>query len=301
MLDCDACDAPSGEEHRCETFEAYADYCNYGSRYGRESIILGCAERVRKLVYYVLKEDKVHRKRYHTVGPDLFGAGLLAIVKAASDPAKFRPVGQGSEEVVYCDRTGEIREGGDDEITAIRKYLKTVAERAMWGEFKRVPLVYVPPSTARNAKRRGKPLPEAPEEKQIGHDAFAAIEDPGLQNPFLTIETLEALQNACTEPLDAELIRLKYKGIHLPENGSRVGNQHPTHFHPDRRAGLSLSSPCSPSRSNHSLGQLPRSPPSGLRGWAGRWFLAIPSSATSSHQRNSHEPHPQRGPQRRPQ
>ena len=212
-LDCDACDAPSGEEHRWATHDAYADYCNYGSRYGRESIILGCAERVRKLVYYVLKEGEVHRKRYHTVGPDLFGAGLLAIVKAASDPAKFRPVGQGSEEVVYCDRTGEIWEGGDDEITAIRKYLKTVAERAMWGEFKRV-------------------------------------------------------------------------------SSSRLPRQYP-HTHPDRRAGLPLSSPCSPSRANHSLGQLPRSPPSGFRGWAGRWFLAIPSSATSSHQRNSHEPHPQ--------
>jgi len=220
-LDCDACDAPSGQEHRWETFEAYADYCNYGSRYGRESIILGCAEMVRKLTFYVLKRGKVHRKRYHTVGSDLYGAGLLAIVKATSDPAKFRPVGQGADEVVYCDRTGEVWEGGDDEITAIRKYLRTVARRAMWDEFRRGRLIYVLPSTARDARRRGEP--EAPEEKHIGHDAFAAIEAPGSQDPFLAIEVEEVIRKACTEPLDAALIRLKYKGYTYPKMGQELG------------------------------------------------------------------------------
>jgi len=211
-LDCDACDVPSGEEHRWETFEACADFHAYGSSYGRESIILGCAEMVRKLTFHVLKRGKVHRKRYHTVGPDLYGAGLLAIVKATSDPAKFRPVGQGSEEVVYCDRTGEVWEGGDDEITAIRKYLRTVARRAMWGEFKR---------GARNANRRGEP--KAPEQKQVEHDVLARIEAPGSQDPFLAIEVEEVIRKACTAPLDAALIRLKYKGYTYPKMGQELG------------------------------------------------------------------------------
>ena len=58
----------------------------------------------------------------HILGSDLFGAGLLAIVRATRDPTKFQPVSQGFEEIAYCEETGEIWDMGDDEATVIQKY-----------------------------------------------------------------------------------------------------------------------------------------------------------------------------------